>query len=83
MGEHQSYIQANASKDPFFDGRQAFLRSGDLDKKVGLRRARKQILGRGECRACVVREQRRHIERYPTIHAAAPSELAAADVHLP
>ncbi len=52
------------------DRRQAFRGAGDLDEKVGLVCLGVQRLGLRYRRLCVVGEQRRHLQRYETVHRA-------------
>ena len=59
-------------EDRLLDRGQAFGGAGDLDQQIGTLRPRVQILGRGERRLGVVREQRRDFQRNPSVHAAGP-----------
>src|SRR5262249_37459472 len=47
----------------------SFRRAGNLDQQVRPRRARVQLSGGGECARRVVGQQRRHFQRYPSVHA--------------
>src|SRR5258708_6129889 len=57
-------------KDRLFDGRQAFGGAWNLDEDIGTPRLRVQVLGLGNRRFGVVRQQRRDFQRNPTVDAA-------------
>jgi hypothetical protein len=49
---------------------QSFFGAGDLDQQIGALRPRVQVLGFGNCRLGVMRQERRDFQRNPSVHTA-------------
>src|SRR6185436_20872217 len=78
--EEQRHIDRHAREYGLLDRGQTLLRAGYLDKEVRPAGRGMQFLGHTQRRARIVREQRRHLERDPSIHAAGALEDWPEDV---
>ena len=67
--KQQRHVDRHARKDRLLDGRQTFLGAGNLDEQVGPSRPRGKFLGGGDGAGRVMRQQWRHLQRHPSVHA--------------
>ena len=72
--EQQGYIYGNPSEYCLLNGCKPLPGAGNLDEKVGSRRALVECPGCGESTVRVMRQQGRHLQGYPAIHAVGSVE---------
>ncbi len=73
-GEQQCDVDRHAGKDRLLDGRQSFRGTGNLDEEIGLAGTLVEV-DRGRQGALrIVRQERRHFERHPAVHAIGPGK---------
>jgi hypothetical protein len=68
-GEQQRDVDRDAGEDRLLDGRQTLRCAGDLDEEIRPPRPVMQRLGRGQSAGGVVGQERRHLQRDPSIDA--------------
>ena len=67
--EQEGHVDGHPGEDRLLDGGQALLGTGNLDEQVGAARPRVQVPRGGESARGVVRQERRDLQRHPSVHA--------------